>query len=76
MGEGVHLNFNVSTLELKKLRIKPDTEEGSSLVDHNDYNLVTAPKPLKKLRIKLLCQIVFWRIQPLVKAIIDLDYHL
>lgn len=30
VGEGVHLNFNVSALELNKLRIKLDTEEGAS----------------------------------------------
>ncbi|KAL6179360.1 hypothetical protein ACLB2K_050876 [Fragaria x ananassa] len=45
VGEG-YLNFNVSALELKKLRINLDTEnDDSCLADYNDLNvLVRAPK--------------------------------
>lgn len=66
VGESIHLNFNVSALELRKLRIRLDTEEGASLVDHNDYNLLVRAPKLENFGLEQTAlSIVFWRIQSL-----------
>ncbi|XP_024169733.1 putative FBD-associated F-box protein At3g50710 isoform X2 [Rosa chinensis] len=76
VGEG-YLNFNVSALELKKLRINLDTVEDYSLADYNDLNIfVRAPK-LEYFGLKqtALSNCVLENSKSLVKATIDLNYH-
>ncbi|XP_062028380.1 LOW QUALITY PROTEIN: putative FBD-associated F-box protein At5g53635 [Rosa rugosa] len=74
VGEG-YLNFNVSALELKKLRINLDTVEDYSLADYNEA-FVRAPK-LEYFGLKqtALSNSVLENSKSLVKATIDLNYH-
>ncbi|KAM5575445.1 putative FBD-associated F-box protein [Rosa sericea] len=76
VGEG-YLNFNVSALELKKLRINLNTEEDGSSADYNDLNVfVRAPKlEYFGLEQNALSNCVLENSKSLVKATIDLDYH-